>query len=493
MGSVKRVLLGSAAGIFAVAGAQAADLPVKAKPVEYVKVCSLYGAGFWYVPGTDTCIKIGAFVQAQVGWNMSGNGLPLGYASGSGEDTSGLGTRTDSSNLGFRNRNAVSFDLRTQTEYGTLRSYLDIGTQLNVQNTAAGAAFNNASFASSLYASRAFIQFAGFTAGRYRSFFDMFNISTYNYIYGQTSGETSANGIFGLAYTWQFGGGLSATVALEDGGASSGGRGRLTSDLDSTPFRLATALITDNKGQATLDPVLNVRLDQAWGFVGVSAALHDASGGYFGSANSTLNGHPDDKFGFAGSISALFNNPFGLAGDSVGFQAAWTRGAAGYATTALGTKTVYGSGNSLGFSFLTDGVFRGGNLNDIELTDVWSITGAYEHVWNPKWKTSVYGGFVGVSYTDAAKGSICGPGNPFNFTGANCDPDSSWSIVGTRTQWNPVPDLLVGLDLTWHHLNTANAGAVTLPAVGARPAGAYTAEDQDTFGAMFRVQRNFLY
>src|SRR5215470_624823 len=61
MRPVKRVLLGSAASLFAVAGAQAADLPVKAKPVEYVKVCTLYGAGFWYVPGTDTCIKIGMY------------------------------------------------------------------------------------------------------------------------------------------------------------------------------------------------------------------------------------------------------------------------------------------------------------------------------------------------------------------------------------------------------------------------------------------------
>src|SRR5215475_1849589 len=53
---VKSLLLGSAAGLIAVGGAQAADLPVKAKPVEYVKVCSLYGAGFYYIPGTDTCI-----------------------------------------------------------------------------------------------------------------------------------------------------------------------------------------------------------------------------------------------------------------------------------------------------------------------------------------------------------------------------------------------------------------------------------------------------
>ncbi len=54
MKMVKSLLLGSAAGLVAVTAGQAADLPVKAKPVEYVKVCSLYGAGFYYMPGTDT-------------------------------------------------------------------------------------------------------------------------------------------------------------------------------------------------------------------------------------------------------------------------------------------------------------------------------------------------------------------------------------------------------------------------------------------------------
>src|ERR1700741_1533935 len=61
MKMVKSLLLGGAAGLVAAAGAQAADLPVKAKPVEYVKVCSLYGEGFFYIPGTDTCIKIGGW------------------------------------------------------------------------------------------------------------------------------------------------------------------------------------------------------------------------------------------------------------------------------------------------------------------------------------------------------------------------------------------------------------------------------------------------
>jgi Porin subfamily len=54
MKMVKSLILGSAAGLIAMSGAQAADLPVKAKAVEYVRICSLYGAGFFYIPGTDT-------------------------------------------------------------------------------------------------------------------------------------------------------------------------------------------------------------------------------------------------------------------------------------------------------------------------------------------------------------------------------------------------------------------------------------------------------
>jgi hypothetical protein len=61
---VKSLLLGSAAGLAAVAGAQAADLPVrKAAPVEYVRVCSAYGVGFFYIPGTETCLRVSGFAR----------------------------------------------------------------------------------------------------------------------------------------------------------------------------------------------------------------------------------------------------------------------------------------------------------------------------------------------------------------------------------------------------------------------------------------------
>uniref|UniRef100_UPI0025EE0153 porin n=1 Tax=Tardiphaga sp. TaxID=1926292 RepID=UPI0025EE0153 len=86
MKTIKGLILGSAASILAMGAAQAADLPVKAKAVEYVKVCSLYGAGFYYIPGTDTCIKIGGAIRLDVAFNgnIYDNPFWQGGAGGSG-------------------------------------------------------------------------------------------------------------------------------------------------------------------------------------------------------------------------------------------------------------------------------------------------------------------------------------------------------------------------------------------------------------------------
>ncbi|TIT04817.1 MAG: hypothetical protein E5W86_30950, partial [Mesorhizobium sp.] len=40
-----------------VAAAGGLSVPALAAPVEYVRVCSLYGARYYYSPGTDTCIN----------------------------------------------------------------------------------------------------------------------------------------------------------------------------------------------------------------------------------------------------------------------------------------------------------------------------------------------------------------------------------------------------------------------------------------------------
>jgi Porin subfamily len=498
MGAVKRVLLGSAAGVFAVAGAQAADLEVKAKPVEYVKVCSLYGAGFWYVPGTDTCIKIGAFVKLQTQYNLaSGGPFMQGVARNGGGDNGGRRDRTDTSEFTFNNRSAVSFDMRTQTEYGTLRSYFDAFFQTTGSDNAPTQLGSI-----TLGNTRGFIQFAGFTAGRMRSYFDMYFQGAYGFGSGSFGNDTSPNGIVGAAYTWSFGGGVSASLSLEDNGQGNSGRGRSTVNLSQASLGIASNTF-DNKGQEFFDPVFNLRLDQAWGYVGVSAALHDASGGYYQpglngvSSLSEGNGHPSDKFGYAATAAFLVNSPFGLQGDTVAGQGVWSKGAAGYAAVTWGPTALFGSGMRVGLGWMDEAVFSTGS--NVELTTVWSFNAMYEHRWNPQWRTSLYGGVLGVQYDDAAKQMMCAKdatGKFVAFSGFSpnhCDPNWGLAQVGSRTMWNPVPDLDVGLDLAWTRLNTAFAGTAVLGQNGAKPAGTYTVSDRDALSAVFRIQRNFLY
>src|SRR6476619_2690202 len=143
MKMVKSLLLVSAAGLVAVSGAQAADLPVKAKPVEYVKVCSLYGAGFYYVPGTDICLKIGAYVRAEYAYgNIGGSLTNLDQSGADGQRTRLVG----GDNYQQRARAFVFLDSRQQTAYGTLRAYFNIGHSSDYPNavgTSAAAVYAN--------------------------------------------------------------------------------------------------------------------------------------------------------------------------------------------------------------------------------------------------------------------------------------------------------------------------------------------------------------
>src|SRR5205085_2336252 len=69
-----------------------------------------------------------------------------------------------------------------------------------------------------------------------------------------------------------------------------------------------------NFGYRVPDIIVNARIDQAWGFIGISGALHDVSGAYWFTPNVVNNGHPADKYGWAGAIGGLFNVP-GTQGD----------------------------------------------------------------------------------------------------------------------------------------------------------------------------------
>jgi hypothetical protein len=217
MKMVKSLILGSAAGLIAVSGAQAADLPVKAKAVEYVKICSLYGAGFYYIPGTDTCIKLGGYLRVETA--IGTNGV---YGSATGNPA---GAHTRYSNYTTsRSREDLNIDTRTATEYGVVRTYFDAtfswtsGTYTGSNTTPAGSAYTGDAVAGgSVGVYYAFIQFAGFTMGKAVSQFSAPWVNYPGNNFDQlVGGGGSVTGVNQFTYTAQFGNGVSAAISAQD-------------------------------------------------------------------------------------------------------------------------------------------------------------------------------------------------------------------------------------------------------------------------------------
>ena len=155
----KSLLLGSAAGLVAVGGAQAADLPVKAKPVEYVKICSIYGAGFFYIPGTDTCIKIGGWVRAEYAFQTGNSSIAVPARAAAAVTTASTRTSTTCGLAGSRRSTCAP---RPSTEPCAPTAAPASRRRLAKPRKA------------SIYTERGFIQFAGFTFGKSQSYFDFF-------------------------------------------------------------------------------------------------------------------------------------------------------------------------------------------------------------------------------------------------------------------------------------------------------------------------------
>jgi hypothetical protein len=498
MKMVKSLLLGTAAGLVAIAGAQAADLPVKAKPVQYVKICSLYGAGFFYIPGTDTCIKLGGWMR----WEIDGGGNTNSFA----QLINGGGGRYNLAEHRATNQRAravLSFDVRSQTAYGTLRAYIRGGWQWSSGD-------EYTSSPQSAYYDRGFIQFAGFTFGKAVSFFDIYGPYNHSYITNFVGSATGGSGLMVAGYTAQFGNGFSASLALED----RGGKGLFNASTRTAgavagtfvaPLAIGTtpgfgaggaggSVAQTNPFQegGTFSPVYpdivgNLRVDQAWGSAGISGALHYVSASYY-VPTSSVSGRPGSRIGGAAGIGALINLPW-AKGDTFGFEVDWASGAGQYTNYSLDTNggvnlwNANRTGAAIGWN--PEAVFlTGGGLH---LTNSWGVTAGINHFWIPTVQTSLHGGYLNVLPSTDICASFPGTTSA-GIVAAGCKPRWDMWYIGSRTIWNPVPNLDLGLEVMYTRVDTSFAGGVA-PATGSMPATVIAGND--VFGAIFRVQRNF--
>jgi hypothetical protein len=223
----------AAAAVVGLAGtAQAADLAKKAPAAaNYVKVCDAYGAGFFYIPGSDTCLKLSGFVRAE--YRMYDNKKGDAY---SGASSYGWANRT-THGISTRARADLTIDARTNTEMGLLRSYVDVYFTYDSMATAPTTTLDYA-----------YVQFGGLTAGRAYSYFNFWAGEAYGSVFDVMVPDAKVNL---LAYTYSFGNGISASLSIEDASTSSDTRRRAATDIYG--------------GVKTPDLVANVNISQAWG------------------------------------------------------------------------------------------------------------------------------------------------------------------------------------------------------------------------------------
>ncbi|MCI0735860.1 MAG: porin [Beijerinckiaceae bacterium] len=510
---------------------RAADLPARqAAPIEYVRICDAYGAGFFYIPGTETCLRVGGLALGELrahdpffsiaGPLFYGNGIPHLGAGFVPLPNMYLNARSRDA-LAFSALGRVELDARTQSPWGTLRAFIRVdafyGSGASAQLGGLGQVVNTFNLTAGSTAPRettivnkAFIQFAGLTAGRAQSMFD-FYADAYNYESLRGSNATVAL----LAYTATFGNGFSATLSFEDQPSRRAAIGSTIATTTGAPITIGGVSAASFQGMpagARVPEIVgNLRLDQPWGSVQVSAAAHQLRASLFQAA--ALSPIPvtvippgftppfafpaltSNSYGFAVQAGVQLNLDYLSPGDKLWLQAAYERGAFGY-IAGNNFANAYGSvgqNRFMGSGFVSEPYIAGWNPqinSDCVFTGSgaceqqwgWDITGAYKHYWLPILSSAVYGSYLEVHYPASALAGIGGGVGVSNLKETR---------VGSNLVWTPLRGFDIGAEFMYVHLNqTRPTGLAPDPVLTARGLPAFH-PNTDVYEGRLRVQRAF--
>jgi hypothetical protein len=159
----KSLLLGSAAALFAVTGARAADVIIpEPEMVEYVRVCDAAGTGYFYIPGTETCLKIGGYVRHQINADFSDDFRD---------------------NIDSVTKLSLQVSSWTDSEIGPVTTFFEMVSE------------SYSDYAGAVYMDSAYLSFAGLKMGFFGGFLD-----------NGINGETDKNGLSNKFGTIQYSG-----------------------------------------------------------------------------------------------------------------------------------------------------------------------------------------------------------------------------------------------------------------------------------------------
>ncbi|MGU3360212.1 porin [Methylobacterium sp. M6A4_1b] len=544
---LKSSLLASAAGFAAVAGAQAADLPVKkAVPIEYVRVCSAYGAGFFYIPGTDTCIRLSGRARLDVGYQPTrSRGVTVGGSQG---DTTGY--------IGLAR---INVDARTQTAYGTLRAFVRLqfasrtgavggfrsGTQERIGNAFAATGQDQIGRVQQFVnTDKAFIQFAGLTAGRASSFFDFY---AHDFELAGASLNSDLQSTNLIAYTSKLGdSGLSATISMEDpsfrrntilaSGAVSANGAPYPVFAGFNAAGAATFQDIDVQQRNRMPDFVGVlRYDAAWGSAQLSAAVKEVNTGNALATTGTANQaaaaafaglgavtqRPASEYGWAIQGGVKVNMPFIAPGDTLYLQGAYGEGASLYTgyTSYNGTyATAVSTISSAAFDPYQNDATLNPLTGKVQLNTSFTVVGSFLHYWSPEWRSALFASYGELSFARGAREANAAvfqsvlQNNTSRFTGSPVAGSAGFAafnvssvlrdtyqvMAGASIIWSPVKDLDIGLEGFYYKVGAQNGRVVDqtrsvgpVNAATIASGAIRTVTSDDTFQIRGRVQRDF--
>lgn len=504
--ALKSALLGTTLLCAAMAGAASADevtlaLPRATAPVGYAGVCNTYGEGFFYLPGTDSCLKIGGLIYGELqtaapnysvnGQTFEGNGTPAG--GGYVPTRSQYATAGQRNAVGYLNLGRLELDARKETPYGLVRVFVRgdtlFGTRDNGLASGVPGSVYSPNIRDATVLNKAFLQFDGLTAGLAQSMFDFYaDADNWGYLRGSDATVPL------LAYTASFGKGYSATLSLEDSRWRRAAIGSTVADFQASP----------TSSQAP-DIVGNIRLDQPWGAVQLSGAAHQIHSNLYPMLpNGTLGASASAKgdFGLAVQGGLELNTDMISPGDKLWLQAAFEKGAPSYTNgnnlssnyTPSNGPTYYGTGISTqDYNFgwdpqlPMDCVYTGVSALSANCEKPWgfSFTGVFKHNWTPELSSSVFGSYLSTNFDPNA---LAGLGGAVGVV------DTQETRIGGSLVWTPVKGLDIGTEFMYLHLSQSNPaglapnyGSTSLSAAGVP---SFKANNNEYEGRI-RVQKEF--
>lgn len=499
LGSV--VFLTGAAVVWAAPRGASEILPVASAPIDYAGMCDVYGDGFFYLPGTDSCLKIGGLAYGELdsfspsasinGQTFEGNGTPAG--SGYRPNRTQYVTAGQRDALGYQSLGRLELDVRKATPYGPVRAFVRSdalfgSTDYGLASGIPGSVYNSNVRAVPIL-NKAFLQFSGLTAGFAQSMFDFYaDADNWGYLRGSNATVPL------LAYTATFGKGFSTTLSFENHYWRRAAIGSTVANFHAVPTSAAAP-----------DIVGNMRLDQPWGAAQLTGASHQIRSDLYGTTPAgTLAGasNSNSDFGFAVQGGLEFNTDMIAPGDKLWLQAAYDKGAYSYvggdnlasAYAPANGSHYFGTGISpQDYNFgwdpqlPSDCVYTGVTAATANCEKPWgfAFTGAFKHYWTPILSSAVFGSYLSTGYDASA---LAGLGGAVGVA------DAKETRIGGSLVWTPIKGLDIGTEFMYLHLSQStpaglapNYGATSLSASGVPG----FKNNSNEYEGRIRVQRAF--